>query len=34
MQEIEALLRREIGLDAASIGSALIERTILAALEG
>ena len=28
MQEIEALLRREIGLDAASIGSALIERTI------
>lgn len=28
MQRIEALLRREIGLDAASIGSALIERTI------
>jgi len=28
MQRIEALLRKEIGLDAASIGSALIERTI------
>jgi len=28
MQRIEALLRREIGLDAASIGSSLIERTI------
>lgn len=28
MREIESLLRREIGLDAASIGSALIERTI------
>jgi len=28
MQHIEALLRKEIGLDAASIGSSLIERTI------
>ena len=28
MQRIEALLRKEIGLDAASIGSSLIERTI------
>jgi chemotaxis protein methyltransferase WspC len=28
MHRIEALLRKEIGLDAASIGSALIERTI------
>src|SRR5690606_5136119 len=28
MQHIEALLRKEIGLDAASIGSSLIERTV------
>jgi chemotaxis protein methyltransferase WspC len=28
MQQVEALLRKEIGLDAASIGSSLIERTI------
>jgi len=28
MQAVEALLRKEIGLDAASIGSSLIERTI------
>jgi chemotaxis methyl-accepting protein methylase len=28
MQHIESLLRKEIGLDAASIGSSLIERII------
>ena len=28
MQRIETLLRKEIGLDAASIGSSVIERTL------